>query len=108
MCSHVAVASSVGHRLPPLLPGGEGEPGRLAEPVGDRLGVAAEAESRGRDDVEALAEAGGAVLDREDEGLRDIVCVNVMEGFHPEVRQAELVTACQALEDLEVQVGRPG
>ena len=41
-----------------------------------------------------------------DERLRHVICVNVMERFHPNIRQGDLFPACKAREDVGIKIAR--
>jgi hypothetical protein len=78
----------------------------LAEVLGHCLGVSTQRHRRRRANMKALADCTVSVGGRELECLRNIVSVNVMNGFHPEVGKRQLFTIFQALEHCGIEMSR--
>src|ERR1700693_6361564 len=77
----------------------------MPEPGAHALGVSLQGCCRGRHHVEGLTQCGAPVLHRFNKALRHIVRVDVVYGFHPEVRELDLLPLHQQRKDGAVEVG---
>ena len=88
----------------PPLPAEEADPGLGAEHPGHRQRAAVGGQALVGDGVEALPQGGLAVGDGVPEDLSDVVAVDVVEDLLAEVRQDDLATVGDRLEDAVVEV----
>ena len=88
----------------PFIERQEGESCGLAQPRGDLFGVAAERESARGNDVEGLAHSCVAVSECADEGLGDVVGVDVMDRLHAEVWQCEFAAGGEHFKHVRIEV----
>ena len=94
----------IGYRRAPFFPRQKGKPWAVPKVRRNSLGVPAQCHRRGGTDMEALADCAVRVCDRKLERLRQIISVNVMDRFHSQIRQDQLLAIRDLREHFRVEM----